>query len=43
MSRTARPLNLGYTSALSFTFLFAVILLGGLYLAVLKPYLERRA
>ena len=38
-----KKFNLGYTSALSFTFLIAVILLGTLYLAILKPHLEKRA
>jgi multiple sugar transport system permease protein len=38
-----KKFNLGYTSALSFTFLLAVILMGLLYLAVLKPYVEKRA
>ncbi|MGI9500657.1 MAG: carbohydrate ABC transporter permease [Geminicoccaceae bacterium] len=38
-----KKFNLGYTSALSFTFLIAVILLGTLYLALLKPHLEKRA
>ena len=38
-----KKFNFGYTSALSFTFLLAVILMGLLYLAVLKPYVEKRA
>jgi len=38
-----KKFNLGYTSALSFTFLIAVIILGTLYLALLKPHLEKRA
>jgi multiple sugar transport system permease protein len=38
-----KEFNLGYTSALSFTFLIAVILMGLLYLAVLNPYVEKRA
>ena len=38
-----KKFNLGYTSALSFTFLIAVILFGTLYLAILKPHLEKRA
>lgn len=38
-----KKFNLGYTSALSFTFLIAVILFGVTYLAVLKPHLEKRA
>lgn len=38
-----KKFNLGYTSALSFTFLIVVILFGTLYLAILKPHLEKRA
>lgn len=38
-----KKFNLGYTSALSFTFLIAVILFGVVYLALLKPYVEKRA
>lgn len=38
-----KKFNLGYTSALSFTFLIAVILMGVAYLAILKPYVEKRA
>jgi multiple sugar transport system permease protein len=38
-----KKFNLGYTSALSFTFLIAVILLGVLYLAILRPHIEKRA
>lgn len=38
-----KKFNLGYTSALSFTFLIAVILFGVTYLAILKPHLEKRA
>jgi len=38
-----KKFNLGYTSALSFTFLIAVIVFGLLYLAVLKPHVEKRA
>lgn len=38
-----KKFNLGYTSALSFTFLIAVIILGLVYLAILKPYVEKRA
>ena len=37
-----KKFNLGYTSALSFTFLIAVIIFGTLYLALLKPHLEKR-
>ena len=36
-----RKFNLGYTSALSFLFLFVIVGFGLLYLAVLKPYLEK--
>lgn len=38
-----KKFNLGYTSALSFTFLIAVIVFGVIYLSVLKPHLEKRA
>jgi multiple sugar transport system permease protein len=37
-----KKFNLGYTSALSFLFLIFIILFGTLYLAVLKPILEKR-
>lgn len=37
-----KKFNLGYTSALSFTFLVIVILFGVAYLALLKPHVERR-
>lgn len=38
-----KKFNLGYTSALSFLFLIFVILFGVVYLAILKPQLEKRA
>ena len=38
-----KKFNLGYTSALSFLFLIFVILIGVIYLAVLRPHLEKRA
>jgi multiple sugar transport system permease protein len=37
-----KKFNLGYTSALSFLFLIFIILFGTLYLAILKPILEKR-
>lgn len=37
-----KKFNLGYTSALSFAFLAVVLAAGTLYLALLKPQLERR-
>jgi multiple sugar transport system permease protein len=37
-----KKFNLGYTSALSFTFLIAILLFGTLYLALLRPHLEKR-
>lgn len=36
-----KKFNLGYTSALSFLFLFVVLIMSLIYLAILKPYLER--
>lgn len=36
-----KKFNLGYTSALSFLFLIVIIVIGLVYLAVLKPYLEK--
>lgn len=36
-----KKFNLGYTSALSFLFLAVVLIISLLYLAVLKPYLEK--
>lgn len=36
-----KKFNLGYTSALSFLFLIVVTILSMIYLAVLKPYLEK--
>lgn len=38
-----RKLNLGYTAALSFTFLVIVVLIGTLYMAALRPVLRQRA
>jgi multiple sugar transport system permease protein len=37
-----KKFNLGYTSALSFTFLVIVLVVGTVYLAVLKPQVDRR-
>lgn len=37
-----KKFNLGYTSALSFTFLAIVLVAGTLYLALLKPQVDRR-
>ena len=37
-----KKFNLGYTSALSFLFLIVIIIFGTIYLAVLKPHLEKR-
>ncbi len=37
-----KKFNLGYTSALSFLFLIFIIVIGVLYLAVLKPYVDKR-
>ena len=36
-----KKFNLGYTSALSFLFLIVITVIGLVYLAVLKPYLEK--
>ncbi len=36
-----KKFNLGYTSALSFLFLIVVLILSMIYLALLKPYLEK--
>jgi multiple sugar transport system permease protein len=38
-----KKFNLGYTSALSFAFLVIIVAAGTLYLALLKPQLEKRA
>ncbi|MGF1477747.1 MAG: carbohydrate ABC transporter permease [Geminicoccaceae bacterium] len=38
-----KKFNLGYTSALSFAFLFFVILVGVLYMTLLKPQIDKRA
>lgn len=38
-----KKFNLGYTSALSFLFLIVIILFGVIYLAVLRPQLEKRS
>ncbi|NBB83411.1 MAG: ABC transporter permease subunit [Alphaproteobacteria bacterium] len=37
-----KKFNLGYTSALSFLFLIVILLFGVIYLAVLRPMLEKR-
>lgn len=37
-----KKFNLGYTSALSFLFLIFIIVIGTLYLSILKPHLEKR-
>lgn len=37
-----KKFNLGYTSALSFLFLIVITLIGLVYLAVLRPYLEKQ-
>jgi multiple sugar transport system permease protein len=37
-----KKFNLGYTSALSFLFLIVITILGTVYLAVLRPHLEKR-
>lgn len=37
-----KKFNLGYTSALSFLFLIVVLVIGSIYLAVLKPYLDKQ-
>ena len=36
-----KKFNLGYTSALSFLFLIVITLIGLVYLAILRPYLEK--
>lgn len=36
-----KKFNLGYTSALSFLFLIVITVIGVVYLAILKPYLEK--
>jgi multiple sugar transport system permease protein len=36
-----KKFNLGYTSALSFLFLIVITIIGLVYLAILKPYLEK--
>jgi multiple sugar transport system permease protein len=38
-----KKFNMGYTSALSFLFLIFIIVIGVIYLAILKPYVEKRA
>lgn len=37
-----KKFNLGYTSALSFLFLIFILVIGVIYLAVLKPYVDKR-
>ncbi len=37
-----KKFNLGYTSALSFLFLIVILVIGTVYLALLKPHLEKR-
>lgn len=37
-----KKFNLGYTSALSFLFLIFIIVIGTLYLSILKPHLDKR-
>lgn len=37
-----KKFNLGYTSALSFLFLIVITVIGTVYLAVLKPHLDKR-
>lgn len=37
-----KKFNLGYTSALSFLFLIVILVIGVLYLALLRPHLEKR-
>ena len=36
-----KKFNLGYTSALSFLFLIVITVIGTVYLAILKPHLEK--
>lgn len=38
-----KKFNMGYTSALSFLFLIFIIIIGVIYLAILKPYVEKRS
>lgn len=38
-----KKFNLGYTSALSFLFLIFIIVIGVIFLAVVKPYVEKRS
>lgn len=38
-----KKFNLGYTSALSFLFLIFIIIIGVIFLAIVKPYVEKRA
>ena len=38
-----KKFNMGYTSALSFLFLIFIIVIGVVYLAILKPYVEKRS
>jgi len=37
-----KKFNLGYTSALSFLFLIVIVVFGTIYLAILKPHLEKQ-
>ncbi len=37
-----KKFNLGYTSALSFPFLIVILVFGTVYLAILKPHLDKR-
>ena len=37
-----KKFNLGYTSALSFLFLIVITVIGTIYLALLRPHLEKR-
>lgn len=37
-----KKFNLGYTSALSFLFMIFIIVIGVIYLAILKPYVDKR-
>lgn len=38
-----KKFNLGYTSALSFLFLIFIIIIGVIFLAIVKPYVEKRS
>lgn len=38
-----KKFNLGYTSALSFLFLIFIIVIGVIFLAIVKPYVEKRS